>query len=67
MRYPICSVHSVDLEGKEQNFEHVDGLLAICMQHEIDHLSGKLFVDYLSRLKRERLNKKYSKLIKKDE
>ena len=67
MRYPICSVHSVDLEGKEQNFEHVDGLLAICMQHEIDHLSGKLFVDYLSRLKRERLNKKYSKLIKKNE
>lgn len=35
-----------------------DGLLAVCLQHEIDHLQGKLFVDYLSRLKRDRIHKK---------
>ncbi|MCR5536813.1 MAG: peptide deformylase [Succinivibrio sp.] len=64
MRYPHCSVHAVDVDGKEQNLDNLEGLLAICVQHELDHLSGKLFVDYLSRLKRERLAKKYSKLTK---
>lgn len=44
--------------------ENVEGLLAICMQHEIEHLSGKLFIDHLSRLKRERLKKKYGKILK---
>ena len=39
----------------------VDGLLAICIQHEIDHLNGKLFIDYLSPLKRNRLKKKIHK------
>lgn len=38
-----------------------DGLLAICLQHEIDHLNGKLFIDYLSPLKRQRLRKKIEK------
>ena len=38
-----------------------DGLLAVCVQHEIDHLDGKLFIDYLSPLKRERLKKKIDK------
>jgi len=38
-----------------------EGLLAICVQHEIDHLDGKLFVDYLSPLKRERIRKKLEK------
>ena len=38
-----------------------DGLLAVCIQHEMDHLSGKLFVDYLSTLKRERIRKKLDK------
>ena len=38
-----------------------DGLLAICLQHEIDHLEGKLFVDYLSPLKRQRIRKKLEK------
>ena len=38
-----------------------DGLLAVCVQHEIDHLDGKLFVDYLSRLKQDRLRKKADK------
>jgi peptide deformylase len=39
----------------------LDGLLAICLQHEIDHLNGKLFVDYLSPLKRQRIRKKLEK------
>ncbi|MDB9973157.1 peptide deformylase, partial [Oceanospirillaceae bacterium] len=38
-----------------------EGLFAICIQHELDHLNGKLFVDYLSRLKRERIRKKLEK------
>ncbi len=38
-----------------------DGLLAVCVQHEIDHLNGKLFIDYLSPLKRQRLQKKFDK------
>jgi peptide deformylase len=38
-----------------------DGLLAVCIQHEIDHLDGKLFVDYLSQLKRQRIRKKLEK------
>jgi peptide deformylase len=41
-----------------------DGLLAVCVQHEIDHLNGKLFIDYLSPLKRQRLKKKIDKLEK---
>ena len=40
----------------------VDGLLAVCVQHEIDHLNGKLFVDYISSLKRDRIAKKIQKL-----
>lgn len=51
------------LDENGQMIEHdLEGLLAICVQHEIDHLEGKLFVDYLSNLKRDRLKKK---LIKK--
>ena len=41
--------------------EKAEGLLAICIQHELDHLNGKLFVDYLSRLKRDRIRKKLEK------
>jgi peptide deformylase len=41
--------------------EDLDGLLAICLQHEIDHLDGKLFVDYLSEMKRQRVRKKLEK------
>jgi len=39
----------------------LDGLLSTCVQHEVDHLDGKLFIDYLSRLKRERITKKFTK------
>ena len=45
-------VRFLDREGKPQELR-VDGLLAVCIQHEMDHLDGKLFVDYLSPLKRE--------------
>lgn len=48
-------------EQGESYEEELDGLLAICLQHEIDHLDGKLFVDYLSPLKRNRIRKKLEK------
>ncbi len=50
----------LDLDGNTQEIE-TDGLLAVCIQHEIDHLDGKLFVDYLSPLKQSRLKKKLEK------
>jgi len=50
------------LDGDGNRFTRdLDGLLAICLQHEIDHLEGKLFVDYLSPLKRQRIRKKLEK------
>ncbi|MBP6700583.1 MAG: peptide deformylase [Halioglobus sp.] len=50
------------MDGDGQSFtRELDGLLAICLQHEIDHLEGKLFVDYLSPLKRQRIRKKLEK------
>jgi peptide deformylase len=53
-------VRALDRDGKA--FEQdLDGLLAICVQHEIDHLDGKLFVDYLSEMKRQRVRKKLEK------
>lgn len=50
----------------EQVTAKADGLLAVCIQHEIDHLNGKLFIDYLSPLKRQRLKKKIEKLEKQE-
>lgn len=58
-------VRAQDEQGELQEFD-ADGLLAICIQHEIDHLDGKLFVDYLSTLKRERLKKKAVKKAKRE-
>ena len=52
-----------DLDGKSHE-EDADGLFATCIQHEIDHLNGVLFVDYLSKLKRDRVMKKFSKAAK---
>lgn len=53
-------VKALDRDGNP--FELVaEGLLAVCIQHECDHLNGKLFVDYLSRLKRDRIRKKLEK------
>jgi peptide deformylase len=56
-------VKYLDLEGREQELE-AGGLLATCLQHEIDHLNGVLFIDHISRLKRERVTKKFSKAAK---
>jgi peptide deformylase len=53
-------VRALNREGKQIEFD-ADGLLAVCIQHEIDHLDGKLFVDYLSELKRTRIRKKLEK------
>jgi peptide deformylase len=56
-------VRALDQDGRAFELE-AEGLLAVCIQHEIDHLEGKLFVDYLSELKRERLKKKAAKKAK---
>lgn len=53
-------VRAQDVEGKEFEIEP-EGLLAVCIQHEMDHLQGKLFVDYLSALKRNRIKQKLQK------
>lgn len=54
------TVSALDRNGESFTRE-LEGLLAICLQHEIDHLDGKLFVDYLSPLKRQRIRKKLEK------
>jgi peptide deformylase len=53
-------VKALDRHGQPIEFE-AEGLLATCIQHEIDHLNGKVFVDYLSRLKQSRIRKKIEK------
>ena len=54
------SYHYLDMDGHHRE-ENADGLLAVCIQHEIDHLNGKLFIDYLSPLKRQMIQKKIKK------
>jgi len=54
------TVRALDREGKSFQLE-ADGLLAVCIQHEMDHLKGKVFVDYLSNLKRNRIKAKLLK------
>ena len=54
-------VSALDRDGRSREIE-AEGLLAVCIQHEIDHLDGRLFVDYLSRLKRQRIRKKAEKV-----
>ena len=56
-------VKALDRDGKKFEIE-ADGLFAVCIQHEIDHLKGKIFVDYLSPLKQKRLLKKIEKMSK---
>ena len=53
-------VKALDKDGKAFEMK-ADGLLAVCIQHEMDHLEGKLFVDYISQLKRSRIRKKLEK------
>ncbi|MBW8301642.1 MAG: peptide deformylase [Hydrogenophaga sp.] len=62
-RPAMVTVKSIDRDGKEQMTE-ADGLLATCLQHEIDHLNGVLFIDHISRLKREMVIKKFTKAAK---
>ena len=59
-RAGTVTVKALDRNG-ESFTKTADGLLAICIQHEIDHLNGKLFVDYLSKLKQDRIRKKLEK------
>ncbi|WP_163266005.1 peptide deformylase [Chelativorans alearense] len=62
-RPAAVTVKYVDLDGKEQVVE-ADGILATCLQHEIDHLNGVLFIDHLSKLKRDMVVRKFKKLAK---
>ena len=59
-RPKTCEVEYLDYNGIKQNLK-AEGLLATCIQHEIDHLEGILFIDYLSKLKKEMIIKKLSK------
>ena len=59
-------VKFIDREGKAQEQE-ADGLLAVCLQHEIDHLNGVLFIDYLSKLKRDLVIRKFTKQAREKE
>jgi peptide deformylase len=54
------TIQALDRNGKKIEFQATD-TLAMCVQHEMDHLNGKLFIDYLSNLKRQRIRKKISK------
>ena len=62
-RPKICEVEYVDINGKKKDLK-CDGLLSTCLQHEIDHLDGKLIIDQLSKLKRDFIIKKISKTKK---
>jgi len=59
-RPSTCEIEYLDYNGKEQLLK-ADGLLATCIQHEMDHLEGILFIDYLSKLKKSMIIKKLSK------
>jgi peptide deformylase len=59
-RHARVTVRALDREGQSTQFD-ADGLLAVCVQHEMDHLLGKVFVEYLSPLKRERIKSKMQK------
>ena len=59
-RRTIAQVSGQDIEGNHVNFTS-EGLLAVCIQHEVDHLLGKVFVDYISSLKRSRIKRKLVK------
>jgi len=62
---PVTRAEQVVVEARDRNGDpftlEAEGLLAVCIQHEIDHLDGKVFVDYLSRLKRDRIRKRLVK------
>ena len=65
-RPKICEVEYIDINGEKKNLK-CDGLLSTCLQHEINHLDGKLIIDHLSKLKRDIIIKKISKTKKNPE
>jgi peptide deformylase len=64
--FHAVKVKALDEHGKERTIE-AKGLLAVCIQHELDHLMGKVFVEYLSPLKRNRIKTKLLKALRDDE
>jgi peptide deformylase len=62
-RPAAVTVKYLDLDGKKQELD-ATGILATCIQHEIDHLNGVLFIDHISKLKRDRVIKKFTKAAK---
>jgi peptide deformylase len=64
-RFDAIKVNALDGDGKTRLIE-ADGLLAVCIQHEMDHLTGKVFVEYLSPMKRDRIKKKMLKTLRED-
>jgi len=62
-RPATITVQYIDLDGKQLTAQ-ADGLLATCLQHEIDHLNGVLFIDHISKLKREMVIRKFAKAAK---
>ncbi len=62
-RPSLCEVNFLDYDGKKKEI-NADGLLATCIQHEVDHLNGILFIDHLSKLKKDLILKKTKKQIK---
>ena len=65
-RHAKVTVRALGRDGEPHEFE-ADGLLAICVQHEMDHLIGKVFVEYLSQLKRDRIKTKMLKRAREDD
>jgi peptide deformylase len=65
-RHARVTVRALDRDGQPQQFE-AEGLLAVCVQHEMDHLVGKVFVEYLSQLKRDRIKTRMLKKQREDE
>jgi peptide deformylase len=66
-RHARVKVRALDREGKTYEFEADEDLLAVCVQHELDHLVGKVFVEYLSPLKRTRIKTKMQKRARDEE
>lgn len=62
-RPATCRIEFLDRDGKEQSLE-ADGLLSTCIQHEMDHLDGTLFIDHISKLKKNMVIKKFTKIAK---
>lgn len=60
-----CIVQFIDRDGQDQELE-ASGILATCIQHEVDHLDGVLFIDYISKLKRDMVIKKFTKLARQE-